>query len=96
LYEAPFAVDKIRIGSRFRTMTGSGLRTSVSVCVKAPNLLFIGHVKITFVSSMVDKVSCIDCTVSSCVSVLKSGMSVIVVYQPTFVLLLGSITGTVF
>ena len=75
---------------------GQGLdfKKNLSTCFKTPNLLLIGHVKITFVSSMVDKVSCIDCTVSSCVSVLKSGMSVMVVYQSTFVLLLPvSITG---
>ena len=45
-YEVTFAVDQIGIGSGFKTMTGSGFRTSVSACVKAPNLLLIGHVKI--------------------------------------------------
>ena len=37
--------------------------------------------------------SCIDCILSNCVSVLKTGMSVMVVYQPAFVLLPVSITG---
>ena len=73
--------------------TGFGFRTSVSACVKAPNLSLIGHVKITFVSSTVFKVSCIDCTLSNCVSVLKPGMSVMVVYQPAFVLLPVNIIG---
>ena len=40
LYGVKFAVDKI--GS------GSGFQTSFSACVKAPNLLLIGHVKILF------------------------------------------------
>ena len=53
----------------------------------------IGHIKITFVSSTVFNVSCIDCTLSNCVSVLKPGMSVMVVYQPAFVLLPVNITG---
>ena len=53
---------------------------NISAYVKAPNLLLIGHVKITFVSSTVFNVSCIDCTLSNCVNVLKSGMSVVVVY----------------
>ena len=66
------AIDKIG--------TGSGFQTNVSACVKAPNLLLIGHVKITFVSSTVFNVSCIDCTLSNCVSVLKIGMSSMVVY----------------
>ena len=78
------AIDKIGIGY--------GFQTSVSACVKAPNLL-IGNVKITFVSSTVFNVSCIDCTLSNCVSVLKTGMSVMVVYQPAFVLLPVNITG---
>ena len=78
------ATDKIGIGY--------GFQTSVSACVKAPNLL-IGHVKITFVSSTVFNVSCIDCTLSNCVCVLKTGMSVMVVYQPAFVLLPVNITG---
>ena len=61
--------------------------------MKAPNVLLTGHVKITFVSSTVFKVSCIDCTLSNCVSVLKPGMSVMVVYQSALVLLPVSITG---
>ena len=85
LYDVMLAIDKIG--------TGYGFQTSVSACVKAPNLLLIGHVKITFVSSTVFNVSCIDCTLSNCVSVLKTGMSVMVVYQPAFVLLPVSITG---
>ena len=85
LYDVMLAIDKIG--------TGSGFQTSVSACVKAPNLLLIGHVKITFVSSTVFNVSCIDCTLSNCVSVLKTGMSVMVVYQPAFVLLPVNITG---
>ena len=36
--------------------------------------------------------SCIDCTLSNCVNVLKPGMSVIVFYQPVFVLLPVDIT----
>ena len=35
---------------------------------------------------MVFNVSCIDCTLSNCVSVLKSGMPVMVVCQSAFVL----------
>ena len=50
-------------------------------------LLLIGHAKITFVSSTEFNVSCIDCTLSNCVRVLKPGMSVMVVYQSAFVLL---------
>jgi hypothetical protein len=88
-----FAVDKIRIGSGFRTVTGSEFQTNVSVCVKASNLLLIGYVKITFVSSMVFNVHCIDCTLSSCISVLKSGVSVRVVCQPDFVILSMHMTG---
>ena len=42
---------------------------------------------------MVFNVSCIDCTLSNCVSVLKSGMSVMVAYQPAFALLPVSMTG---
>ena len=37
--------------------------------------------------------SCIDCTLSNCVKALKPVMSVMVVYQPAFVLLPVSITG---
>lgn len=59
LYEDMLAVD--RIG------TGSGFQTSMSACVKAPNLLLIGHVEITFVSSTVFNVSCVDCTPFKCV-----------------------------
>ena len=77
-------MDKIGIGS--------GFQTSVSAYVKVPNILLIGYVKITFVSSMVFEVSCIDCKLSNCVSVLKTGMSVMVIYQPAFVLLPVSIT----
>jgi hypothetical protein len=47
------AIDKIG--------TGSGFQSKVTVCVKAPNLLLIGHVKISF-SSMIFNLSCIDCT----------------------------------
>ena len=79
------AIDKIG--------AGYGFQTSVSAYVKAPNLLLIGHVKITFVSSTVFNVSCIDCQFSSSVSVLKPGMSLLVVYQLAFVLLPVSITG---
>lgn len=42
---------------------------------------------------MVFKVSYIDCTLSNYVSVLKSSMSGMVVYQPAFVLLPVSMTG---
>lgn len=52
---------------------GSGL--GVGACVKTPNLLLIGHVKITFIYSIVLNVSC---TLSNCVSVLKPGMSAMV------------------
>jgi hypothetical protein len=41
--------------------------------------------------SMVFNVSCIDCSLSNCVSKLKSSMSVMVVKQLAFVLLLLSI-----
>ena len=53
---------------------------NLSTCVKAPNLLLIGHVKITFVPSTVFNVSCIDSTLSTCANVLKTGMPVMVVY----------------
>ena len=43
--------------------------------------------------STVFNLSCIDCTLSNCVNVLKPGMSVIVFYQPVFVLLPVNITG---
>ena len=65
----------------------------VLVLNKAPDFLLIGHIKINFVSSTVFNVSCIDCTLSNCVSVLKPGMSVMVVYQPAFVLLPVNISG---
>jgi hypothetical protein len=42
---------------------------------------------------MVFNVSCIGCALSNCVSVLKPGMSVMVVYQPGFVVLPVNITG---
>ena len=42
---------------------------------------------------MVFNVSRIDRILSSCVNVLKSGMSVMMIYQPAFVLLPVSITG---
>ena len=61
--------------------------------LKPPIFLLIGNVKITFVSSTVFNVSCIDCTLSNCVCVLKTGMSVMVIYQPAFVLLPVNITG---
>jgi hypothetical protein len=44
--------------------------------------------------STVFNLSCIDCTLSNCVNVLKPGMSVIVFYQPVFVLLPVNITGS--
>lgn len=44
IYEDMLAIDKIGIGSRIRTMTGSGLWTSVSACIKAPKLLLFCHV----------------------------------------------------
>ena len=66
---------------------------SVSAYAKTPGLLLIGHVKITFVSSTVFNVSCIDCILSNSVNVLKPGMSVVVAYQPAFVLLPASIIG---
>lgn len=78
-------MDKIETGSRFWT--------NVSACIKTPNLLLIGHVKITFVSSTVFSVSHIDCILSNFANVLKSDMSVMMIYQPAFVLLLVSITG---
>jgi hypothetical protein len=68
LYDDILTIDKIGIGSR--------LQTCVSACVKAPSHLLIGHVKITFASSMIFNVCYIDCTLSNCVSVLKSDMSV--------------------
>ena len=58
------------------------------------NLLLICHVKITFVSSTVFNVNCIDCILSNCISVLKSGMSAMMVYQPAFVLLFASMAGS--
>ena len=42
----------------------------VLVLNKAPDFLLIGHIKINFVSSTVFNVSCIDCTLSNCVSML--------------------------
>jgi hypothetical protein len=42
---------------------------------------------------MLFNVSCIDCIMSNCVNVLKYNMSVMVVYQPPFVLLPVSISG---
>ena len=85
MYEATFPVDKIGTGCEFQT--------SVSACVKALDLLLTGHVKITFVSSTVFNVSCIDCILSNCVNVLKFDMPIMVVYQPAFVLLPVCITG---
>lgn len=52
LYEVTLAIDKIG--------TASGFQTSVTACVKAPNLLLIGHVKITFFSSAIFNISCIE------------------------------------
>ena len=43
LYDDMLAIDKIGTGSEFQT--------NVSACVKVPNLLLIGHFKITFISS---------------------------------------------
>lgn len=87
------AIDKTGRRSRFRTMTGSGFWTNVNTCAKAPHLLLIGHVKITFVYSTIFNVNCIDCTLSNCVSVLKSGMLFMVVYWPACVSLPVSIRG---
>ena len=67
--------------------TGSGFWTSAISYVKTPNRLLICLVKITFVSSTVFDVSCIDCTLYHFVRVLKYGVSVMVVYQSAFVLL---------
>jgi hypothetical protein len=67
------AIDKVR--------TEPGFWTNVSACVKAPNLLLTGHVNITFVSFTVFNISCVDRTLSNCISVLKSGMSVMVVLK---------------
>ena len=47
LHYVMFAVEKIGTGSRFLTI--------LSACIKAPNVLLIFHVKITFVSSTVFK-----------------------------------------
>ena len=58
------------------------------LCVKVPDVLLIGHVKITFVSSTIFNVSCIDCTLSNYVNVLKSDMSTTVVNQLALLLLL--------
>ena len=81
-----FAVDKIETGYIFLTI--------LSASVKAPNIFLIGHFKTTFVSSTVFNESCIDCIFSSNISALKLGMPVMVFYQPTFVLLPVSITGS--
>lgn len=84
LYELTFTVDKIGTGSGLRTMAGSGFQTSVSTCIKVPNLLLIGHVENTFAFSPIFNLIFIDCSLSNCVNVLKSGVSVMVVNHPAF------------
>ena len=74
-----FAVDKIERGYIFLTI--------LSANVKAPNIFLIGHFKTTFVSSTVFNESCINCIFSNSISALKPGMTVMVFYQPAFVLL---------
>ena len=56
-------------------------------------LIFYCHVKITYIFSTVFNVTCTDCILSNCVSVLKSDMPIIVGYQLAFVLLPVSIRG---
>ena len=74
MYEVTFAVDKIGQDLDFKQVLVHVLRLLI--------FYLIGHIKITFVSSTVFNVSCIDHTFSNCVNGLKPGMSVMMVYQP--------------
>jgi hypothetical protein len=74
-----FAVD--------RNGTGFGVEVNGTSCFAPPNLLLIRSI-ITFVIGYDYKfnISCFNCLLSNCVSVLIDGQSVMVVYQPSFVM----------
>lgn len=65
--------------------TVSIFQTNVSAYEKPP--IPIGHVKITFLLSSVSNERGTDCTLSNCICVLLSGISVMMVYHPAFLLL---------
>ena len=55
-------------------------------CLSPPNLLLTGNVSCVVRSDNEFNDSCFNCLLSNCVSVLIDGQSVMVVYQPSFVM----------
>ena len=75
LCDVMFAVDKIGTGSR--------VTVNMTPCVTPPN----GNVTFVVHSDNEFSVSCFNCLLSNCVSVLYDGQSVMVVQQPAFTMI---------
>lgn len=66
---------------------------NVTACVKPPYVLLIGNVSIDVTKHSQFNVSCIGCELSSCVTWLPRGQRVMVLHQPSFMMLPVNLTG---
>lgn len=65
---------------------------NVSACVPSPYALLVGKIKITFDKDQFN-VSCDNCSLTNCISWIPLGSQVMVLKQPSFVMLPVNITG---
>jgi hypothetical protein len=77
LYDVMFAVDK--------NGTSSEVKVNVTSCVTPLNLLLIDNA--TFVLALIISSIFLVCLLPNCVSALDDGLSVMVVHQPTFIMI---------
>jgi hypothetical protein len=67
--------------------TGSGVKVNVTSDVTPPNLLLTGNVSCVVRSDNEFNDSCFNCLLYSYFSILDDGQSVMVVYQPPFIMI---------
>lgn len=65
---------------------GHGVRKDVSVCLTYPYVFLLGNVKIENMSVNFN-VSCLNCCLSNCLSVVNVQTSVLILHQPPFIMI---------
>ena len=75
-----FAVDK--------NGTGSGVKENGTFCVNLPNLLLIAYDTFIIGSDNEFNISCFNCLLLNCIFVLDNDLSIMVVCQSVFIIIL--------
>lgn len=81
------ALDAVELAAKTPSGKVTLRQQNVTACVRPPHVLLIGNVTIHVLDNSQFNVSCINCKLSSCVTWLPRKQRVMVLHQPSLVML---------